>query len=220
MKPEARSWRGLVPLILAALLIAPFLHDTYHRVSGPYYFRRLTSEPWMLWLHLWASGMALLVGWLNLLSGSGAGPGVWHRRLGWLYCAGVALGITGGLFLMPHVQHGGGLARFGLGYGLLLWAGCTAAMLVSARRRQLEQHRRWALRSYAISFSGITLRLLLESGLALKLPLTTVYATATCACFLLNLLVVEMLFVRRRCSVSGPRVRGGDRSAPNGPKRA
>lgn len=198
-----RSPRDWVLLTLIALVIGPFLCDAYSRVSGAAYFRYLSSAEWMIWLHLLASGLGLVVGWLNLLSGTDARSLLksarrrfWHRWLGRIYLAGVALGIAGGVALLFHVKHGGIAARFGLGYGLILWSAFTFLMVSTARQGRLEQHRRWALRSYAISLAGITLRIILESGIALRLPLTPVYVTATCSCFLVNLIVVEFFWVR------------------------
>ena len=198
-----RSQRDWVLLTLTALAIGPFLRDAYLRVSGMAYFRYLSSPDWMIWLHMCAAGLGLVVGWLNLLSGTGARSllgssrcRLWHRWLGRIYLAGVVLGIAGGVALLFHVRYGGLAAKFGLGYGLILWSIFTTMMVTTVRQGRLEQHRRWALRSYAISLAGITLRVILESGIALRLPLTAVYAVATCSCFLINLLVVELLWVR------------------------
>lgn len=189
--------------MLCALAVGPFLRDAYLRVSDPVYFRYLSSPPWMIWLHLLASGLGLVIGWLNLASAwrardLTASPKLAfvHRWLGRLYVLGVILGIAAGVALVLHMRHGGLMARFGLSYGLVLWTAFTALMLRSARQRRIGSHRRWALRSYAISLAGVTLRFLLDSGTALKLPLNPVYAVATCSCFVINLAVVEMLWVR------------------------
>ena len=197
--PSSVSWRTLVCLAAAALLIGPFLWQAHTRVASPGYFRLLTSPKSMVWLHLVASGLALVVGWLSLVQGTTrqARPRLLHRWLGRIYCAGVAGGIAGGAALLPHLQFGGWPARIGMVFGLVLWTGFTASMLVTAWRGQIDRHRRWAMRSYAISFAGITLRFILETGLAWEVPRDLLYATAACSCFLINFLVVEFFFVRR-----------------------
>lgn len=40
------------------------------------------------------------------------------------------------------------------------WIVCTAAALITARNRQIAQHRQWMVRSYAVTFTFISLRLL------------------------------------------------------------
>jgi len=40
------------------------------------------------------------------------------------------------------------------------WIICTLAAFLTARNRQIAQHRQWMVRSYAVTFTFITLRIL------------------------------------------------------------
>jgi hypothetical protein len=40
------------------------------------------------------------------------------------------------------------------------WMVCTTAALVAARNRQIPQHRRWMMRSYAVTFTFVSSRVL------------------------------------------------------------
>ena len=40
------------------------------------------------------------------------------------------------------------------------WVVCTAAAVITARNRQIVQHRRWMVRSYAVTFTFVSSRVL------------------------------------------------------------
>ena len=40
------------------------------------------------------------------------------------------------------------------------WIVCTAAALVTARKRQIVRHRQWMIRSYAVTFTFVSTRVL------------------------------------------------------------
>ena len=69
-----------------------------------------------------------------------------------------------------------------------LFAITAVAMAI---RRNIAGHRRWMLRSIALTFSGVTLRVILGAGMAAGFPFMTVYLVAAWSAWPLNLLVME-----------------------------
>ncbi len=189
-------WLNRLALLLALGLAVPFLRQAFERAAVSLYFVNGHWGMVSLWLHLLASSVALLLGLLCLLNSVARIPSWCHRTLGWVYVVAVALAITGGMALLPFADRGGMLGRLGLGYGLALWSLSTFQMVRQARRRDYTQHRRWAYRSYALTFSGITLRFILKTALGLGWADHSAYALAACSCFVVNLSIVELLWAR------------------------
>jgi hypothetical protein len=77
------------------------------------------------------------------------------------------------------------------------WMGTTAAGYFTIRSGKVEAHRRWMVRSYALTAAAITLRnylpLLVISGLSFD----TSYRIVAWACWIPNLIFAEWLLRRR-----------------------
>lgn len=202
--------RNLIALAIALPLALIFLYSAYLRVvHSVYYDNGLILTASALWVHLTASGAALLLGWLALLRSVLPCSAALHCWLGRLYLLGVAIGLGAGVVLLPLIRQGGVWGQVGLGYGLVLWAYFSFRMWQTARAQEFASHQRWAYRSYGITFSGITLRLVLSSGQALGLSYSDSYAIAACSCFAINTALVEFFWVQRtnrsRTTVEGQR---------------
>ncbi len=115
-----------------------------------------------------------------------------HRALGRVYAAAVAAGGAGGLGL-SFIAHGGALARVGFACLAVLWLGTTTAGVLAARRHDRVGHRRWMIRSAALTFAAVTLRLYLGAYTAAHGGVTTdqafadAYAVIAWLCWLPNL---------------------------------
>lgn len=162
-------------------------------------------------LHFHAAGLALLLAPLQLVGAIRQRWPALHRLVGWLYVLAVLLAGVAGLMLAPRAQ--GGWAT-GASFLLLAlsWLTCTGLAVWHAVRRKVEAHRRWMLRSIALTFAAVSLRVYLGLGLALlQLKFLTAYLIAAWLCWTLNLLVVELWLRWRptqpapgRCWVSHP----------------
>lgn len=115
---------------------------------------------------------------------------------GWLYALSVLLAGLAGFALAPRAQ--GGWAT-GSAFVLLAlcWLGSTAIGVRHALLGDIDRHRRWMLRSVALTFAAVTLRLYLVAGLALlHLDFATVYLASAWLCWTLNLLAIEVYLSR------------------------
>ncbi len=78
-----------------------------------------------------------------------------HRVLGRLYVISVVIGAWTGIALAA-----GRPGMPGTCVQAAAWVVCTAAAVITARNRQLVRHREWMIRSYAVTFTFVSSRVL------------------------------------------------------------
>ena len=118
------------------------------------------ERPLIVAAHTLFGPIALVLGLVNLLPAMRRGRWAAHRWVGRVY-TGSAIALGGaGLSLALHAT-GGVFAR--AGFALLALATLTTAIQgwLSVRGRNVRQHREWMLRSYALIFGAVTLRICL-----------------------------------------------------------
>ena len=116
-------------------------------------------QPWIL-IHATAAATALLVGVVQLLPAVRTRWPTFHRWIGRIYFLGCLAGGVSGLILSAGVS-AGPIAAAGFGTLGLLWIFVTTLGWLAARRHSWSRHRRWMIRSYALTFAAVTLRLYL-----------------------------------------------------------
>lgn len=78
-----------------------------------------------------------------------------HRLLGLMYVISVFIGAGTGIALAA-----GRPGLPGTSMQAAAWIVCTTAAVVAARNRQIVQHREWMIRSYAVTFTFVSSRVL------------------------------------------------------------
>ena len=78
-----------------------------------------------------------------------------HRVLGRIYVISVLIGAATGVALAA-----GRPGLPGTVFQATAWIVCTAVAFITARNRQIIQHRQWMVRSYAVTFTFISSRVL------------------------------------------------------------
>lgn len=119
-----------------------------------------------------------------------------HRWLGRLYVLGVALGGLSGLLLALH-SSGGAAAQLGFGLLAVYWLGITFVAYYRIRRGDVGAHRRWMIRSFALTFGAVTLRIYLPASQVGGIPFEVAYPAISWLAWVPNLVVAE-LFIRLR----------------------
>ncbi len=118
-----------------------------------------------------------------------------HRWIGRSY--GVAILIAGlGSLGMTATSNGGIVAQLGFGLLALVWLASTALGVRQAMARRFDAHRRWMIRSFALTFAAVTLRLYMPGLIGSGMPYEEAIAVLAWACWVPNLAVAE-LFLRR-----------------------
>jgi uncharacterized membrane protein len=142
-------------------------------------------------LHASCAGVALMVGplqiaeWFRLRR-----PGL-HRTLGWIYVVAVALGALSAMVLAPQANFGP-IAGVGFFTLAIVWLIATSTALRMAIQHRFTEHRRWMLRSYALTAAAITLRILLPAAAVIGIPAGPSYRAIAWMCWLINLGIVEV----------------------------
>lgn len=162
----------------------------------PFLLERRAEMPWAVSAHLAGSLWALAIGPWQLnrrLRERSLGR---HRWLGRTYVLGVIIGGVGALVLAPRAQTGA-IAQIGFGTLGVLWLAFTLLAFVRIRGGDQAAHRRWMLRSYALSLAAVTLRIYLPISFGLGIDFDTAYPAIAWLCWVPNLAAVELWFVRR-----------------------
>ncbi len=115
------------------------------------------DRPWGIFVHALFGSLVLLAIPLQFAPGLRARRPRLHRAAGRVYVAAGLATAGAGLYMAFHA-YGGPTTRLGFALLALASAGTTALALRAAVRRQFAEHQRWALRSAALFFSAVTLR--------------------------------------------------------------
>ena len=210
------SWRLMTFLAIgiAIAAIAPyatFNPDNFNNATARYATESLFRQVG-LYVHIFASGIALVLGPFQFLSGLRQRRPALHRWMGRIYLTGVLLGGLSAFIIAPGIISGmvGEMGLLSLA-SLWLWTGWMAYKNIRAGHVQI--HRDWMTRNYALTFAAVTLRLWLGTLIATQVPfLETRYAGDFDALFVEvyrvvmwlswvpNLIVAEMIVQRRRTS--------------------
>lgn len=174
------SWR----LLIDPMLIAPEL--SHHAVDRPLWF----------YLHIGFSPVALALLPLQFSKRIRTQRPQLHRWGGRLYAVSIAIGAAGG-FTMALTSTQGPLAVSGFAVLDLAWIVTTGLAVAYARGRKFAQHRRWMIRSAALTLAAVTLRLYLPIG-ELTVGFETAYPLIAWLCWVPNLIFAEMLIHRQR----------------------
>ncbi len=203
---------GAALLVLGALFAAGnavgFLATDL--VGGRGFKANLLALPLLGWLHGLGGAVAIVSGALLaalLRRGSFA-----HRLTGRVYVLAV---LAAALPTPAFWAAGASGAASSSAFAVLAvaWVAATALGWRAACRGQIEAHRRWMRRSYAMTFSALTLRVLLGLQLLAGVRFTTAFAVAAWACWLLNLALLELWLrhearARMAATASATRLRG------------
>jgi len=119
------------------------------------YRLQVIADRHLLIPHTLAGIFALLIGPINFSSRIRQRHLKLHRVLGRIYVISVFVGAATGVALAS------GRPGFpGTCGQAAAWIVCTTAALITARNRQIIQHRQWMARSYAVTFTFVSSRVL------------------------------------------------------------
>jgi uncharacterized membrane protein len=200
-------WVIAVLSVLVAVTALRFLF-TGIAMGMPNMLTHFPDRAFSVYLHILASPVALFVGVFQFSPGLRARRPRLHRRMGQIYVVACALGAASGLNLALHVE-AGPVAAAGFGLLAIIWFLVTVKAYAEARARRFEVHRRWMVRSFALSFAAVTLRLYLPVGMfVLGYDQTTAYIAIAWLCWIPNLLIAEW-YLRRQPHSSSMAARDG-----------
>jgi uncharacterized membrane protein len=120
----------------------------------------LKTIPFLIIPHALSGVAAFLIGPFQFSSRMRRRYPKTHRVLGRIYVGSVFIAASFAMVLANHRHQPGG-EHFGVAIYIqaTAWLITTAAAFLTARNRQIQQHREWMVRSYAVTFTFIGTRI-------------------------------------------------------------
>jgi uncharacterized membrane protein len=200
--PAPTSWRdatGVVVLVLLCIPIALYAFGfQFGALGNPDFHARFATTPVMAAFHVLGGGAALLIGGLQFSSRVRRRAPTLHRWLGRGYLVVVLFGAIGGAALAT-IATGGLVARVGFFLLAALWLLSGAAAYLAIRAGDVDRHRRWMVRNFALTFAAVTLRVhlpILTAGFGV--PFESAYPVVAWLAWVPNLVVAEWLILSPR----------------------
>lgn len=146
-----------------------------------------------VYTHIFASIIALVLGPFQFSTHLRQNNVALHRWMGRVYLTiGVLVGGLSGLYI-SQFAYGGTVARAGFAMLALAWLYTGARAYVAIRRRAIEEHRKWMVRNFALTFAAVTLRIYLPITMAAGVDFAVAYAIIAWLCWVPNLVFAEWL---------------------------
>lgn len=141
-------------------------------------------------LHVAGAATALIVSPFQFIPGLRSRRLGVHRWLGRLYVLACVFGGACGLVL-SFASTAGPIAGLGFGSLAVIWLFVTVRAWLLARAGRYDEHRRWMIRSFALTFAAVTLRIYLPLSQVAGLPFMESYRVIAWLAWVPNLLVAE-----------------------------
>ncbi|TQR20378.1 DUF2306 domain-containing protein [Psychrobacillus vulpis] len=160
----------------------------------------------MLFIHVAASVVALVIGPYTLSTNFREKNFNLHKNLGKIYLIGILFGSISGFYLALHAT--GGLAGK-LGFTLLsiFWLISAYQALARVKEKKILDHQKWMIRNYSLTFAAVTLRIWLPLFVLLfgieNFELS--YAIIAWLAWVPNIIIAE-LFIQQKLNKSHAKV--------------
>ena len=171
------SWRFMVGGVEATMAFV-----AYHAQLRPIAF----------FAHVILAPVALALVPFQLWQGLRVRQPLVHRLMGRAYGMAVVISGASGLWLAVTTE-AGPVAAFGFGLLAVLWLGTTITGIRLAMGGDRIAHRRWMIRSIALTLAAVTLRIQIPVGMVLEVPFDTAYPVIAWLCWVPNLIVAELM---------------------------
>ena len=179
--PLNRTLWTLMALLSAGVALFSYRYLPRIGPLAPTILQNLFARPW-LDVHVAGAATALLIGPAQFLPGLRARRRALHRWMGRAYVAGCLVGGVGGL-VMAFGSTAGPVATAGFGGLGAIWIIATIQGWRLAMARRFDEHRAWMIRSFALTFAAVTLRLYLPLIPLAGVPFVEGYRAVSFLCW-------------------------------------
>lgn len=197
-----KSWATRMVAVIGLLLILPLVWTTftYFNFDPNFGFLRIKEQAvqsgWYLpfyYLHVLPAGLILLAGLFQIISGPKSKYRKAHRWLGNFYIFAVLALVAPGAMGMSFFIDRGLMVFLSFLLQNLFWFGFTWLASRAIKAGDTDSHRTWAIRSYALAFAAVTLRLyIFIFNWDFDLSTVNAYATIAWSSWVGNLLMAEL----------------------------
>ena len=204
---SGRWWLAVSSIAIAVTAPLPYLTSSLTELAadGQEIAANYVHRPgWVravFLVHIVVGGVALLVLPLQLSTRLRDRVPAVHRAVGRLALGAILIAAAAGGVLAPFSR-----ADEVAGFGLLAigWFVCAVACGTTIRRGDVDAHRRWAIRTFALTYAAVTLRLWLGvmmgaqalAGVESRLAFDRAYHVVPFLAWVPNVLVAEWLIDR------------------------
>lgn len=151
--------------------------------------------------HIFLGGVAMLTGWSQFSERFRNKNLLTHRALGKIYVIACIISGSAGLYISFYAT-GGWIASWGFGMLAIFWLITTSKAYTSILNREIDDHKMWMIRSYALTFAAVTLRIWLPLAQIAQIDFVTAYRVIAWLCWVPNLLVAQWIINRQNLSGS------------------
>ena len=192
-------WLTLVSSVAVAVYaVVGYAFLTPGQTVHPTMQAAYAQHPWRILIHVSASLVALAVGPWQFIPALRRHKAL-HRGLGFVYFLAVFVGGISGMFT-AFIAQGGMISQVGFVTLAELWIVTATLALMAIKRGDYRSHEAWAIRSFALTFAAVTIRLQLGAGFAAGQRFEDFYWMLSWTCWIPNLIVAEWLIRRRPAS--------------------
>jgi uncharacterized membrane protein len=165
----------------------------------------LEDRPVVFLIHVGGGIVALMLGALQFVTRLGPRR-KWHAAAGRIYVVACLVGAASGL-VIAQFSFAGPVATAGFSGLAVVWFVTTAMGLREILAGRIVAHRRWMVRSYAVTLAAVTLRLMLPMPPLMGLDFVEGYRAISFMCWIPNLILAEIWIARsaRRATPGEPK---------------
>ena len=192
-----------IPITLLALLamvigLYPLIYFIKERTFG-----LLSTKPdWLLedlvwniffYIHIILGGLVLFIGWAQFVPYFRKKYLKIHRIIGKIYYLGVMLSGFAAVYV-AFFATGGKISQYGFFALAVGWLYCTRRAFQCILNKEIYEHEKWMIRSYALTFAAVMLRIWLPILIGgFGLVFIDAYKAVAWLCWVPNLLVAEFI---------------------------
>lgn len=164
----------------------------------------VNNAVWLIafYVHISFGGLSLLTGWSQFSKRIRNRNLSLHRSLGKIYLISVMLSGLTGLYI-SFFATGGWIASVGFGGLAIAWLFTSSAAYRSIKMKDIDAHEAWMIRSYAVTFAAVTLRIWLPMSAVAGFAFIDAYRVISYLCWIPNLMIAELIIstMRRKAVV-------------------
>lgn len=195
------AWRAAVVLLTVEVATVSVLRYVANsEAPPPPIIANAFANPFLI-VHVVAGVIALVVGPLQFVRRIRQRVPAVHRATGLIYVGASAVSAPAA-FMLALGTTAGPVAGAGFAVLAVLLLFFTCLGLRAAIERRFADHREWMLRSYALTATAITLRLMLPAAGLLELEFLSAYRVIAWLSWTTNLVLVEFYIRRKRASIA------------------
>lgn len=212
------GWIALSSLTIVVMAVSPYLTSSLRSLAessaglaGTYVDQPLGIQI-AFYLHVVFGGIALLAGPAQFARGIRERWPRAHRTIGRVSLVAILVAAVAGLVIVP-VNSAGAVGVAGFGMLAMLWALFAILGFRAIRRRDIDRHRAWMTRAFALTYAAVTLRLWIPLLIVLHIvtgtdpdqAFTAAYVYVPFLAWVPNLIVAELIVRSRRRATSNSR---------------